>query len=273
VNAIASKPELHRCAPSGNLRRESGTAWSYGLAAGMAVALHAAVLFAWEAKKVFVEPVEFGVEVGDSSVEVELVAALPAEVPEEAPEADIVPEAPTEPEPVAEPPQDPEAIDTPPEQVVEEVVPEPQPPPPAEKEPEAVPEPPKPVKPAPRPKAPAARRPAGDGSSAVPGRDATTSASRAGAQSAKPGYLRNPHPSYPEAARTARQQGLVMVAVDVDAAGRPARVTVSRSSGYPLLDERARSTVANQWRFKPARVNGAAVASRVIIPIRFTLGR
>ena len=36
---------------------------------------------------------------------------------------------------------------------------------------------------------------------------------------------------------------------------------------------RARSTVASQWSFKPAKAGGVAVAADVVIAIRFTLNR
>jgi protein TonB len=116
-------------------------------------------------------------------------------------------------------------------------------------------------------------RASGDGSSAIPGHDATTAKVSAGALGAKPGYLRNPHPAYPEEARAAGQQGVVTLYVRVDEQGRVASVRVSRSSGFSILDERARSTVANQWAFKPAKAGGIPIASDVIIPIRFTLDR
>ena len=108
---------------------------------------------------------------------------------------------------------------------------------------------------------------------ALPGNDATTATAAAGAASAKPGYLRNPHPAYPEAARAARQQGVVMLQVRVGAGGNVSSVRVARSSGFPLLDERARSTVAERWKFRPAKAGGVPIASDVTIPIRFTLGR
>jgi len=116
-------------------------------------------------------------------------------------------------------------------------------------------------------------RPVGDGSSAVPGNDATTAKAASGANSAKAGYLRNPHPAYPEAARAAKQQGVVTLLVNVDAGGGVNGVRITRSSGFPLLDERARSTVAGSWKFKPAKANGVPIASSVSIPIRFTLER
>jgi protein TonB len=145
--------------------------------------------------------------------------------------------------------------------------------------PEPVPQP-KPAPPQPKPKQqkpappkPAPARASGDGSSKVPGNDATTAQVSAGAQSAKPGYLRNPHPAYPEEARAAGQQGVVTLSVEVNAQGGVASVRVVRSSGFPVLDERARSTVASRWAFKPAKAGGVPVASEVIIPIRFTLNR
>jgi protein TonB len=85
--------------------------------------------------------------------------------------------------------------------------------------------------------------------------------------------LRNPHPAYPEDARAAGQQGTVMLFVKVDAQGKVVSVRVSGSSGFASLDERARSTVAGQWSFKPAKAGGVPVVSEVIIPIRFTLNR
>jgi periplasmic protein TonB len=64
-----------------------------------------------------------------------------------------------------------------------------------------------------------------------------------------------------------------MLYVKVDANGRVLAVRVSRSSGFPSLDERARSTVAGQWSFKPAKAGGVPVAADIIIPIQFTLNK
>lgn len=242
---------------------------TYIAAALIALAVHALILFAWPPPAPVIEPAEFAVEAGDASVEVSLVAALPAEEPaaEIEPPPPVVPPPPApEPPPIAEPPPvEPVAK---PEMVLPTPVTAltpPQLPAPREK-PRA--------KPAPKPM-PAARiaRAVGDGSSTVPGNDATTVKAAPGGASAKPGYLRNPHPTYPEAARAARQQGVVMLLVNVDASGNVASVRIARSSGFPLLDERARSTVAGSWKFKPARANGVPIGSSVTIPIRFTLGR
>jgi len=94
-----------------------------------------------------------------------------------------------------------------------------------------------------------------------------------GADSVQAGYLRNPHPAYPEEARRARQQGVVHLRVDINDRGRVEKVVISASSGYPLLDEQARTTVAERWVFKPARRGNTPVASQVEIPVRFTLDR
>lgn len=222
-----------------------------------ALGLHAAVIFGWPVSPLTREAVEFGVEVADSSVEVSLVAAPPAE--------EVASEIPPEPAP----PLPPEPMPVP-EKLPEMTVPEPEPAPQPTPRPLA---PPKQKPKAAEPKPARVARASGDGSSPVPGQDAITARASAGARGAKPGYLRNPHPAYPEAARAAGQQGTVQLFVQVDAAGRVASVRVSRSSGVASLDERARSTVANQWTFKPARAGGVPVASNVIIPIRFTLNR
>jgi protein TonB len=215
-------------------QQQTGRRYTLGLLA--ALGLHAAAIFGWPKAPVVMEQVEFAVESADSSVEVSLVAALPAEEPV----AEVVP---PEPEPA----------------------PKPTPRPPVQPKPKA-------QKPPPRKPAPVARA-SGDGSSKIPGNDATTARASAGALGAKPGYLRNPHPSYPEDARAAGHQGTVMLYVKVNAEGRVLSVRISKSSGHPSLDERARSTVANQWSFKPAKAGGIAIAADVVIPIRFTLNR
>jgi protein TonB len=48
-------------------------------------------------------------------------------------------------------------------------------------------------------------------------------------------------------------------------------VSVKQSSGFPLLDDSATSTVRGRWRFIPARHDGVPVESRVTVPIRFRL--
>jgi len=83
-------------------------------------------------------------------------------------------------------------------------------------------------------------------------------------------YLSNPKPEYPEEAKQMRQQGVVMVSVEVGADGHPTDVSVSRSSGFPQLDEAAVRGV-RRWIFEPARAAGLPVSSHVEVPVRFSL--
>lgn len=189
----------------------------------------------------------FGIQAGHSAVEVELVAApAPSE-----PEAAEAPDLPDAPPPL---PSDDEAMTAPPSE----------PHPPAARPP--LPPPPSPVL-----RAPAPGR-IGDGSAPVPGLDATTRRADGGAQDgqARPNYLRNPPPPYPEQARRLRQEGLVKLRVRVTAEGRAGAVEIESSSRWPILDQAALRAVKN-WRFHPARAGGLPIASSVTVPIRFEL--
>jgi protein TonB len=62
----------------------------------------------------------------------------------------------------------------------------------------------------------------------------------------------------------------VVLQVAVNAAGLAEQVSIQRSSGFEILDDAARSTVAH-WRFTPARRGDQAVAATVFVPIRFKL--
>lgn len=61
-----------------------------------------------------------------------------------------------------------------------------------------------------------------------------------------------------------------MLRVLVSADGGAGAVEIRNTSGYPLLDESARSTVQT-WRFKPATVDGKPVAEWYQLAIPFTL--
>lgn len=86
----------------------------------------------------------------------------------------------------------------------------------------------------------------------------------------KPGYLRNPAPRYPEEARRAGHEGLVILLVRVDRGGFPSSTEIQESSGHPLLDESAAKAV-KRWRFYPAKIGSLPVESKVEVPIRFRL--
>lgn len=255
--AVPPKDALERLRPS---------PVGYVIGAVAALAIHAGILFGWS-KSHHYEQIEYGVEIGEESVEVDLVAALPAEEvvdmtevpPEPEPEPEVTPPPP---EPIPEPPPEPEK---PPEMTLPE-------PPPVQQQPP--PPPPTPAQPKPKPQKSKPARVAkvsGDGSAPIPGTASTTQRRGVGGQSSKPSYLSNPHPAYPEEARKLRQEGVVNLRVVVSEEGDPVSVVLSRSSGYPLLDERALTTVRDRWKFRAPRVDGVPVRTSVVIPIRFDL--
>ncbi|HSC95953.1 MAG TPA: energy transducer TonB [Burkholderiales bacterium] len=84
------------------------------------------------------------------------------------------------------------------------------------------------------------------------------------------GYLRNPAPRYPEAARRSGEQGMVTLRVRVAADGSASGVTVEKSSGSPHLDAAALEAV-KAWRFAPARRGANAIESWMLVPIVFRL--
>ena len=75
-------------------------------------------------------------------------------------------------------------------------------------------------------------------------------------------------PSYPEAAREKKVQGLVQLEALVGTDGSVLDTRIQKS--IPELDQAAIDCV-RQWRFKPAQLKGAPVEAWVVIPIRFTL--
>jgi len=89
--------------------------------------------------------------------------------------------------------------------------------------------------------------------------------------SARPDYNVNPKPLYPMIARRLGAQGIVLLRVQVREDGSVAAVELARSSGFALLGDWATRTVCESWRFLPARVDGAPVASWLEVPIRLVL--
>lgn len=65
---------------------------------------------------------------------------------------------------------------------------------------------------------------------------------------------------YPVAALRNNDQGRVTVSLDIDAAGRPSRCTVTTSSGFASLDEVTCAVAMRTARFVPATRNGMHVA-------------
>ena len=76
------------------------------------------------------------------------------------------------------------------------------------------------------------------------------------------------NPTYPDAARNAGVDGLVMIQAHVCACGQVDSVVVVKS--IPLLDDAAKAAV-RQWLFKPGLVRGEATAVWVGVPCKFSL--
>jgi periplasmic protein TonB len=208
--------------------------------------LHAAVLLVggWA----LTQKAEFGMEFGESSVEVNLIAATPDSLEQK-----------VESQPFVEPaPSSAEKSEFILPEKIEEKLPE--------ESPKLIEE---------KPKLIAERKEShlhkGDGSSSEAGPDSTTLQSSGGVVTeAKPNYLRNPPPTYPENARRMGQEGLVLLTAKIDAEGKPNSIILKESSGFRSLDNAALKTV-QKWRFSPAKIGSLPIASEVDIPIRFQI--
>ncbi len=82
----------------------------------------------------------------------------------------------------------------------------------------------------------------------------------------------NHAPLYPVAAMRRREQGRVVLDVDVTADGRADTVRVASSSGFPALD-RAAIEAVRLWRFNPATRGGTPVPAVAEVPFNFTLSQ
>jgi protein TonB len=208
------------------------------------------------ATALWIQPPQFAIADGRSSVEVNLVAAAPDPTPTPPPQPQIQ-------EPVETQPPKPDDVIIP----VAPPVPPPLTPPP-QKPVVTTPVPPEPTQPMSHLVPTVAK---GDGSSPKPGKNATTVSSLGGVQTdAKPDYLNNPPPIYPEPSRIAKQEGTVVLEVLVTSEGSAGDVSVQASSGFSLLDQSA-VTAVQKWRFHPATLGGMKIKSRVIIPVLFQL--
>lgn len=85
-----------------------------------------------------------------------------------------------------------------------------------------------------------------------------------------PSAVHRPPPAYPERARARGWQGIAVVEVLVDQAGKVREAHLVTSSGHALLDRAALEGVKD-WRFRPGRRDRESVPMRVRIPIHFQL--
>ena len=85
-----------------------------------------------------------------------------------------------------------------------------------------------------------------------------------------PTYRKNAAPGYPRLARIRGYEGTVVLEVLVDRMGIVDNLHVFESSGYPILD-RAAVTSVRKWLFEPGMRGDERVDVWVKIPIRFEL--
>jgi protein TonB len=78
-------------------------------------------------------------------------------------------------------------------------------------------------------------------------------------------------PPYPSDAKEKGHQGTVVLHIMISAQGAVTSATVSKSSGFPELDQEALSWVTSHWKYKPAIENGVAVASASDAQVVFDL--
>lgn len=107
--------------------------------------------------------------------------------------------------------------------------------------------------------------PGGDGDSLdSPGRPP-----RPGGDIRAPALLTRVEPVYPEAARRAGLQGVVLLEAIIAASGDIEEVAVVRSGG-PLFDSAAVAAV-RRWKYRPATLNGRAVRVLLNVTVSFRL--
>lgn len=84
-----------------------------------------------------------------------------------------------------------------------------------------------------------------------------------------PEPIYSPEPSFSDEARKAKAQGIVVLMLVVGKDGRPYDIHVGQSLGMGL-DEKAIEAVQN-WRFRPATLNGKPVATKIAVQVDFHL--
>ncbi len=84
-----------------------------------------------------------------------------------------------------------------------------------------------------------------------------------------PELLERVDPTYPEAARKGRIQGVVILEAVITAAGAVDEVRIVRSPS-PLFDAAVEAAV-RRWRYRPATLNGRAVPVLLTVTVRFGL--
>ena len=92
---------------------------------------------------------------------------------------------------------------------------------------------------------------------------------RVGGDIREPKKIKDVRPRYPDDAKAAGVQGVVIMEVTLDTEGNVANARIIRS--IPLLDEAALDAV-RQWKFTPTLLNGVPVSVLMTVTVAFTLG-
>lgn len=87
---------------------------------------------------------------------------------------------------------------------------------------------------------------------------------------ARPAYRDNPRPDYPDLAKRRGHEGTVLLEVMVNSSGKVEELRIVKSSGYPVLDSSAMTSV-KAWLFEPGSIGGRKVDMWVRVPVRFEL--
>jgi periplasmic protein TonB len=102
----------------------------------------------------------------------------------------------------------------------------------------------------------------------LPDAPAPVQAVRVGGQIKEPKKLKNVPPVYPDIAKQARVQGVVILECTISPQGKVTDVKVLR--GIPLLDQAATDAV-KQWVYTPTLLNGVPVPVIMTVTVNFKL--
>ena len=91
---------------------------------------------------------------------------------------------------------------------------------------------------------------------------------RVGGDIRPPNRITNVNPVYPDIAKQARVQGIVILEAIIDPQGNVTNVRVLRS--IPLLDQSAIEAV-KQWKYEPTLLNGVPVPIVMTVTVNFAL--
>lgn len=92
---------------------------------------------------------------------------------------------------------------------------------------------------------------------------------RVGGQIREPRKLVDTRPSYPEVARRARIEGVVILELTVDRQGSVRDVQILR--GLPMGLTEAAVDAVRQWRYEPTLLNGRPIEVLIVVTVNFRL--